>query len=99
MQDESNNLKFAQDVEILRMVYFDMFFLFLTERYQADGSVEQFLYLTKNLEILQEGGRRKEFRIHHSTVYIDKVINFDMKFLFTVGIDQCKLDNGGIQEQ
>jgi hypothetical protein len=52
MQDESNNLKFAQDVEILRMVYFDMFFLFLTERYQTDGSVEQFLYLTKNLEIL-----------------------------------------------
>lgn len=37
--------------------------------------------------------------IHHNTVYIDKVINFDMKFLFTVGIDQCKLENGSIQEQ
>ena len=98
MIDESNNLKYAQNVDILRMVYFDMFYLFLAFRIQDDGSEVQYLYLTKNLEILQEGGRRKEFMIHHNTVYIDKVINFDMKFLFTVGIDQCKLENGGIQE-
>ena len=41
----------ASDIEILRMVYFDMFFLFLGIKTFNDQSRVEYLYLTKNMEI------------------------------------------------
>ena len=41
----------AADIEILRMVYFDMFFLFLGIKTFPDDTKIEYLYLTKNMEI------------------------------------------------
>ena len=80
-QQLERQLSRAANIDILRMVYFDMFFLFLGIKTFSNQSQVEYLYLTKNMEI------QKEFMIHNQTNYIDKVVNFDTKFLFTSGID------------
>ena len=49
--------KSIQDINVLKMIYLDMFFLFLGRKKVGD-STEHF-YLTKNLQI------KSEFKIHH----------------------------------
>lgn len=83
-----------QDIHILRMVYLDMFFMFLgRETYGDDGETAEFLYLTKSMEISQK------WMIHHQTLYIDKVVNSSMKLLYTFGIDCGFNENGEMQDK
>lgn len=67
---------------VMRMVYLDMFFLFLGQDQKSNDPTEYF-YLTKNLQI------KSEFKIHHQTYYVDKFINYQkgMKLLISMGMD------------
>ena len=54
-QQSGNNLKFADDIDILRMVYFDEFFLFLSIKNLPNDAYVQYLYVTKqNMELTPE---------------------------------------------
>ncbi len=81
---------------MLRMIYLDMFFLFLGKDSKKGGpdALESF-YLTKNLQIKQE------FRIHHETFYVDKFINYQkgMKLLISLGKDVFMNEAGEIEDQ
>ena len=48
-----------QDIHVLRMVYLDMFFMFLGRETNSDGETSEYLYLTKSMEI------SKKWMIHH----------------------------------
>ena len=58
-QQLERQLSRAANIDILRMVYFDMFFLFLGIKTFSNQSQVEYLYLTKNMEI------QKEFMIHN----------------------------------
>jgi hypothetical protein len=82
-----------QNIHILRMVYLDMFFMFLGRETDEDGDTSEFLYLTKSMEI------SKKWMIHHQTLYIDKVITSSMKMLYTFGIDCGYNENYEVQDK
>ena len=67
-------MKSIQDIDILKMIYLDMFFLFLGQEKMRAGQdmrdETEYFYLTKNLQV------KSEFKIHHGTLYIDKFINY-----------------------
>jgi hypothetical protein len=80
--------KTVQDVEVIHMIYLDMFFFFLgTPPVQPleDGSMPAFateyFYFTKNMQILNE------YKIHTSTVYIDKFTRNGNKMIISLGRD------------
>lgn len=88
--------KTIQDLKILRMIYLDMFFLFLgSDKLKAGESQSSTLYLTKNLVVKQE------FRIHHETLYVDKFINYQkgMKLIVSMGKDRFVADNEEVQDE
>ena len=58
-EDFIEDMDRASNIDILRMVYFDMFFLFLGVKTFNNNSQVEYLYLTKNMEI------QKEFMIHN----------------------------------
>jgi hypothetical protein len=82
-----------QDIHIMRMVYMDMFFLFLGRETDSEDNSWEFLYLTKSMEI------SKKWMIHHQTLYIDKVVSNGMKLLYTFGIDCGYNENGELQDK
>ena len=82
-----------QDIHIMRMVYMDMFFLFLGRETDSEENSWEFLYLTKSMEI------SKKWMIHHQTLYIDKVVSNGMKLLYTFGIDCGFNENGELQDK
>ena len=70
------------------MIYLDMFFFFLGTPPVApleDGSTPQFsseyFYFTKNMQILNE------YKIHTSTIYIDKFNRNGNKMIISLGRD------------
>ena len=78
------------------MVYFDEFFLFLSIKNLPNDAYVQYLYVTKqNMELTPE----RTFQIHTETYFIDKVVNFDVKYLFTVGSDNCFDENHTIVDK
>lgn len=79
-----------QDVNVIHMIYLDMFFLFLgtpvmptPQPGETPQYATEYFYLTKNLQIKQE------FKIHTQTVYVDKFISYQkgMKLLISLGHD------------
>jgi len=82
-----------QDIHILRMVYMDMFFLFLGRETDSEENPWEYLYLTKSMEI------SKKWMIHHQTLYIDKVVSNNMKLLYTFGIDCGFNENGDLEHK
>lgn len=75
-----------QDVNVIHMIYLDMFFLFLGTPVPKAGEQAypiEYFYLTKNLSI------KSEFRIHTQTFYVDKFISYQkgMKLLISMGRD------------
>ena len=70
------------------MVFLDHYFLFLARKYSLENTpIGEHLYLTKNMQV------HNSFMIHHESLYIEKVVNFDRKFLFTMGKDYCLDEN------
>lgn len=72
MQEEkkqNDGQKTIQDIQALRMVYLDMFFLFLGMDLRNKDDPTEYFYLTKNLQI------KAEFKIHTKTYYVDKFTN------------------------
>jgi hypothetical protein len=76
------------------MVYLDMFFLFLGRDLRKKDDMQEYFYLTKNLQI------KSEFRIHHQTHYVDKFINYQkgLKLLISMGVD-IYAGEGGHEDQ
>jgi len=50
----------------------------------VNPDASQYFYLTKNLQV------KSEFKIHSSTLYVDKFINYQkgLKLLISMGVDQ-----------
>ncbi len=84
----SSSTKTIQDILVLKMVYLDMFFLFLGREKMknpgnATGDMNEYFYLTKSLQV------KSEFKIHTQTHYVDKFINYQkgLKLLISMGVD------------
>jgi len=85
------SLKHDSQIEIMRMVFLDHYFLFLARKYSADGSAQgEYLFLTKNMVVHNASN---PFMIHHESYYIEKVVNSKHKLLFTMGKDQQLNEN------
>lgn len=85
------SLKHDSQIEIMRMVFLDHYFLFLARKYSADDSAQgEYLFLTKNMVVHNASN---PFMIHHESYYIEKVVNSKHKLLFTMGKDQQLNEN------
>lgn len=51
------------------------------------------MYSTKSMEI------QKKFQIHHHSIYVDKVVNAQMKLLYTFGLDAAFNENGDMLDK
>lgn len=89
-QDQSMQ---AENLTFHRMIYLDMFFLFLCKEKIDEEQEIEYLYSTKSMEI------QKKFMIHHHTLYVDKVVNAQMKLLYTFGLDFGLDENGNILDK
>lgn len=83
---------------VLKMVYLDMFFLFLgrdkRKTMEGNGDLNEYFYLTKSLQV------KSEFKIHTQTHYIDKFINYQkgLKLLISMGVDQNYSETSGTED-
>jgi hypothetical protein len=75
------------------MIYLDMFFLFLCKEKVDEEQEIEFLVSTKSMEI------QKKFMIHHQTYYVDKVVNAQMKLLYSFGLDAAFNEDGEMQDK
>lgn len=75
------------------MIYLDMFFLFLCKEKVDEEQEIEYLLSTKSMEI------QKKFMIHHQTYYVDKVVNAQMKLLYSFGLDAAFNENGEMQDK
>lgn len=81
--------KSLNDIEVLRMLYLDYFFLFLgfNGAKAVDGVTlqdpTQYLFLMKDMQV------KSEFKIHRSVVFLDKNVDNPMgnKYLLSLGYD------------
>ncbi len=86
--NSKQEFKTIEDVQVIHMIYLDMFFFFLgTPKLTPlpDGTMPQFateyFYFTKNMQI------RQEYKIHTQTVYIDKFNRAGDKKIVSLGRD------------
>ena len=86
--NSKQEFKTIEDVQVIHMIYLDMFFFFLgTPKLTPlpDGTMPQFakeyFYFTKNMQI------RQEYKIHTQTVYIDKFNRGGDKKIVSLGRD------------
>lgn len=42
---------------------------------------------------------QKKFQIHHHSIYVDKVVNAQMKLLYTFGLDAAFNENGDMLDK
>ena len=99
MIDTASRERTVQDVNVIHMIYLDMFFLFLGTPAPMPGETPmaypiEYFYLTKNMQI------KSEFRIHSQTHYVDKFISYQkgMKLLISMGRDVQALPTGTTED-
>ena len=78
------SLKNDLQVEIMRMVFLDHYFLFLARKYNGEDPIGEFLFLTKNMIV---HNAQEPFMIHHESMFLEKVVNARHKLLYTMGKD------------
>jgi len=81
----------VHDILVEKMVYLDMFFIFLGREQRLGPEGQQYLYLTKNMEV------KESFRPHSETLFLEKILKFNkgLKLIVSLGFDR---EEGGAEQ-